>query len=241
MVTLSYKSEWRVTAKTSHESEWRDLFMLNNGFIYEWTSQSIFVTFFSTWKHQWEKIQLFRFYIKIKKRLKTSQATGFLIENQNFHYTCSVNWLSRTCGSTFSRFFWGKKYQRRKIQLFCFYIKMKKRLKTSQVTGFLIENQNFHYTCSVNGPSRTCGSTFSRFFWGKKYQREKIQLFCFYIKMEKRLKTSQAVRFRFETRNSVINARYSFFVFTSKWKNALKPLRHWVFWLKTRNSIIHAQ
>ena len=36
------------------------------------------------------------------------------------------------------------------VQLFCFDIKMEKRLKTSKATSFLIENQKFHYTCSVN-------------------------------------------------------------------------------------------
>ena len=95
----------------------------------------------------------------------------------------------------FLRFFWRQKYQREKIQLFCFYIKMEKRLKTSPRISFLIENQKFHYRCSLNWLSRTCGSTFLRFFWGKKYQRRKIHLFGKIIKMKKPVITLRKIDF----------------------------------------------
>ena len=117
------------------------------------------------------------------------------LELWNSFFLWSVNGLSRTYGSTFSRFFWGKNYLRRKLHLLDFYIKMEKRLKTSQATCFLIENQKFHYTCSVNRVSRTCGSSFLKFFWGKNYLRRKIQLLGFYIKIEKRLKTARKTGF----------------------------------------------
>ena len=164
----------------------------------------------------------------MEKRLKTSQAIGFLIENQKFHYTCSVNRVSRTRGSSFSKFFWGKNYLRRKIHLLGFYIKMEKRLKTSQETGFLIENQKSHYTCSVNRVSRTCGSTFSRFFWDKKYQREQAQLFQNYIKNEKPLKTSSNIGFFTET--------WKIHVFfhccpDRQSKNSTKKNFFWAFWV----------
>ena len=188
------------------------------------TAQNLSRNWFSDWKpeiplYMFSKLALTDMWIHffeifLKPEISARKNTAFLFLHQNWKtaqnlssnsfsdweleipLSCSVNRLSRTRGSTFLRFFLSKNYLRKKIQLLGFYIKIEKRLKTSQATCFLIKNQKFHYTCSVNRVSRTCGSTFLKFFWSKNYLRKKIQLLGFYIKIEKQLKTSRKTGFR---------------------------------------------
>ena len=113
------------------------------------------------------------------------------------HRSCSTpRWPISTC-----------KYQREKIQPFCFYIKMKKRLKTSQAISFLIENQKFHYPCSVNWLSRTCRSTFLRFFEARSISEEKYSFFVFTTKWKNPSKPSKKSHFWKYKKNIFLNRK----------------------------------
>ena len=95
----------------------------------------------------------------------------------------------------FFEIFWGKKYQRRNIQLFSFYIKMEKRLKTSQAVHFLIENQKLPLSMLSKSALTDVWIHFFEIFWSKKYQRRKIHLSGKIIKIEKPVKNLRKVNF----------------------------------------------
>ena len=84
----------------------------------------------------------------------------FSKKNKIYIFSCLVNCQQNLTGSTFLRFFRGWKYQRRKIKLLKFYIKMKKLTETSEKINFLKKNKIFFF----RNRKRTCKCLNSRLF-----------------------------------------------------------------------------